>query len=435
MLRSFLLVVVFTFVCSQAFAQDQALTLGIRDVQHADQMYSIRGVSGDPHLLFITAPSYMDGKTPGVYVVNRFTSHEIGEITSPAEGWQAPLAIRVKSYSASPYGSGGIIYVLDVYTPANLPFQIAKLHEVEYTYAMGQLESEIVATHLLPKAAPGDLSGMAYPSSIDFYGEKVVLVDMMGGIWISDDTRENWNLAVISPMFQPGCIDFEVTMPDGTIINALPGVGTTSEGDRFEYIFTTPPMGPGGCSMTPGIHSATIAGDYLAIAVTSPTGGVYKMPLSTVLDYSIPPFAKDAYMTKLVDEGYIVGTTWDRFSTDSPWIYFQSNISIDEDLYGGMYGDWGYYVISRVHMETGEIQFVSSDTVYGFPNEFQAIAPPYSFGFSLNGLTFLATAKMMEYCNADSNIMPIECQEYASIPLTFVLDDFNSRAIFSYFMR
>jgi hypothetical protein len=369
------------------------------------------GTGGDELLLFAVQPDDAPDGEKGVAVASRITGREVGRVTPPPMDWRVPLSIEVFDFERRGLGTRGWFLVLDAGAlPALAGTAPATLHRYTYSYSPGVgLRTAWQETHVVPLAGP---PGPEPPQGVllaagftRLPGGGVAVTDtLIGAIWVAGPLLEDWRLAIVDPRFAPG-----LGVPDLHGIGRAPGGGTRS------YTLRLPSPFPGGPPAAPGIHSITYAAvtDEVVAIRTAPPGGIYGLPLSVLLDTTIPPFAKGEHLREVVPpqvglSDLTDGIVYDRFHPGTPWVYWQRAIS---DEIGG-----GSNILRRAHLLTGEIQEVArSNTLYDFTSNL-AVLPP------IDGLpiSLVLSAMGQEENNPEVNVLLTEPQYVAPSLLTLV---------------
>ena len=252
---------------------------------------AIHGVAGDQVLLFAVVPSTSPDFVPGIYARRRLDGANAGALAAPSGGWGVPLSMKIRTFQRTgPGRTEGEALVLDNRVPPALAgTQPARIYRYRYRYTPASgLTTQLLSEHVLPlnSVAPGAglPDGLIYPGSIALLpGDQVVVTDnISGALWVSDGL-DSWRMAAIDPRW--------AAAPAG----AVQGVGLAQSGliEPYTLLVPAPPGFPPGLGLYPGSHSIAFASlsDEVVWAVTVP-GGIYAMPLSVLLDSSVPPFAK-----------------------------------------------------------------------------------------------------------------------------------------------
>jgi hypothetical protein len=392
-------------------ANSPALVLGPVAAATFEGGRPFHGTGGDEVLLFAVQPDEAPDGEKGVLVADRLTGRQIGEVTPPPIGWKVPLSIEVFDFEQRGRSTSGSFLLLDA---GALPTQAgtapALLHRYTYSYAPGAgLRTNWVETHVLPLAGPPGPelpTGLLYPAGFTrLPGGAIAVTDtLIGAIWVAGRSLEDWRLAIIDARFAPGFVEGDIH-----------GIGRAPGGGTRPYTLRLPSPFPGLPPVAPGIHSITYAAvtDEVVAIRTAQPGGIYALPLSVLLDPSLPPFAKGASLREVVPpqvglSDLTDGIVYDRFHPGTPWVYWQRSIA---DEIGG-----GSNILRRAHLLTGEIQEVArSNTLYDWTSNV-AVLPP------IDGLpvSLVVSAMGQEENNPEVNVLLTEPQYVGPSLLTLV---------------
>jgi hypothetical protein len=371
----------------------------------------LHGAGGDELLLFAVQPNDAPDGDRGILVASRIIGREIGRVTPPPIGWRVPLSIEVFDFQRRGLQTRGSFLVLDTGAePALAGTAPATLHRYTYSYAPGAgLTTTWVETHVLPLAGPPgpDLpTGLLMAEGFTrLPGGGVAVTDaLIGAIWVAGPSLDDWRLAIIDPRFAPG-----LGVPD------LYGIGRAPGGGTRPYVLRLPSPFPGGPPAAPGVHSISYAAltDEVVTIRTAPPGGIYALPLTALLDTTIPPFGKGDFLREVAApqvglSDLTDGIVYDRFHPDTAWVYWQRAIS---DEIGG-----GSNILRRVHLLTGQIQEVArSNTLYDFTSNLAVLPPIDDLPVSL-----VVSAMGQEENNPEVNVLLTEPQYVGPSLLTLV---------------
>ena len=354
----------------------------------------LHGAGGDELLLFGVQPGPSPDGPVGILVADRVSGRQVGDVAPPPAGWDVPLSIEVYDFDRRRLSTRGSFIVLDAgVQPRFIGTAPSLIHRYTYSYSPGAgLTTSWVSTHAIPLGAPGPAlpTGVVYPLGITrLPGGGVAVTDgILGAIWVAGPSLEDWRLAMIDGRFEPNLVDYDVHG-----VERAPGGGTR------EYVLRLPPAFPGGPQLWPGIHSITYSAltDEVVAIRSAPPGGIYAIPLSVLLDTTVPPTEKSGSLREVVAPQVGLsdstdGLVYDRFHPTTPWVYWQRAIA---DEVGG-----GSNILRRVHLRTGEIQEVArSNILYDWTSNL-AVLPP------LDGLpvSLVLSAMGQEQNNPDVNI-------------------------------
>jgi hypothetical protein len=335
-----------------------------------DEAFSVHGIGGDERLIFAVQGVATPDRPLGVWVSHRLDGSHLGQVTPPPGGWSAPVAMKVTDYNdVGEGGSEGDFIVLDSFTPQEAGTRPGIVYTYHYAFSFESgLATTLTGTHVLPLFtgvdASGNPDGPAYPISLVHTpsGEVVVIDMILGSIWASDPTLDNWRLAILDPRFELGELEAPLTG-----IDRAPGGGVRP------YTFSTvslPPAFP--FPFLPGIHGVTYCTptDEIAVVRTASPGGIYGIPASVLLDATVSPDDKGASVREIAAPNpgvtdLAAGVDYDRFNPQTPWLYWQRSVSNQAT---------GYNTVYRVNLFTGvEEKLVESVQLYNWTNEISVL--------------------------------------------------------------
>src|SRR5262245_36961226 len=367
----------------------RALGVSIRAVGQFDDGVAIHGVGGDRVLLFTVRPAPAPTRTEGLYVTHRVTGHMLGAVTPPPTGWHTPASIIV--LPASDAGSLEDTEVADDGTntgqgattsgtfllqalgsvPAEAGTVPPSIHKYSYNYSPnGGFSATWLETHTLPLFFPPEPGapppGIFYSAGFARLPDGSVAVNdsVLGAIWVAGPSLEGWQLIMIDPDFASGHCD------------DIHGVGRAFGGGTRTYDMRTP------FNLCPGIHSmayATVT-DELCTLRSTPGGAIWCISRPTLLDLSIPPFAKGALKRTVVPNVPGVtdlgdGMDYDRFNPDSQWLYWARSVA---DAASG-----NVNTIYRVSLTTGEVQIVvQSNELLDWTSNIAVLPPRHAANYT-----------------------------------------------------
>ncbi len=331
----------------------QALTLGASRLGFGYDWYASpglvpHGVAGDERLVFVTQP--LNGR---VTVVDRFSGEELAVLPPPPGGWKLPFSLRVPRT--------GRLVVLD---PGGFPSpttpSFAHLYEYDYDY---RPRTRGFSAHVV--------------RDLDFTGQPIVFAEdfeaLPGGAYVLSESIVG-QLFSVSPA---GAISVAVGPASFDPAAAIPALAPC--------LFTPVMVGsvpfslPG--NVAPGVVGLAHRGGELFFTSTC-TGGVSKLPLSTLTDASRAPWERAADITTVsaratgVVEEVLEGITFNRFDPSDPHLYATDSLR---------------HRVVRIHSRTGRRQVVLDDEpLLDFPVALQFLPP-------VGGVTPLVVASDQEY--------------------------------------
>jgi hypothetical protein len=361
------------------------------------EAFPVHGIGGDEQVIFALQPTDVPGHARGVWVSHRDGGLHLGAVTPPPAGWGAPVSIKIVDHHViGAFGSEGTFVILDGFAPQDAGTRPGIVYEYAYRYTPEEgLSTAVTGTHPLPMFTGVDAEGLPdgplYPISLlRLPGGKVVVADMvLGAIWTSGVTLDDWRMAMIDPRFQIGALSAPIA-----------GVGRAPGGGTRPYVFDTvslPPAFP--FPILPGIHAVTYCDptDEVAVVRTATPGGVYGIPRAVLEDPAASLADKSAAVREIAapEPGVTdlaAGLDYDRFHPHTPWLYWQRAVA---DAKGG------YNTVYRVHLFSGAVEKVAESLkVYDWTNEISVL--PSHLGPSF---TVLTNANMQEENLAQSNAL------------------------------
>jgi len=278
------------------------------------------GVAIDGQLAFIALPLVQT-----VSVVDRFTGRQVGTLPAPPGGFGLPFAMKV----ASP----GHVVLLDSGSfPNPLVPSVASVDD--YSYHFNPFTRHFTATldrtvsmAGLPLVFAEDVAVV----SPDLY---VVSESVIGALWLVHGDGS----------VTPGIFPDNPAQP----IPALGGCPVAN------FDIGGVPFEPG---FAPGVNSLAVRGGQLYLT-SSCLGGLYRIPVASLLDDSRPPSARadDIVTVSARPAGAVEaleGLAFDKQSPSDPWVYT---------------GDPFHLRLIRIDVNTGARQVVGDDpTLYNFP--------------------------------------------------------------------
>jgi hypothetical protein len=389
---------VFTLAAAAPAAADPPpVVIGPSASTEYAEAFPVHGVGGDERLIFALQPTDVPDHARGVWVSHRDDGKHLGAVTPPEAGWGAALAIKIVDYrNVGGDGSEGSFLILDGFAPQQAGTRPGIVYEYDYHYTVNEgLSTTLTGAHPLPMFAGFDAQGLPngplYPISLARLPDgRVVVIDfILGSIWVSGATLDQWSLAMIDPRFEVG----ELTSP-------IVGVGRAPGGGTRPYTFFTvslPPFFP--FSILPGIHGVAYCDptDEIAVLRTATPGGIYGIPASVLVDGSVSPALKGASVREIAppEPGVTdlsVGLDYDRFHPDTPWLYWQRSVANAAE---------GYNTVYRVNIFTGAVErLAESVRYYDWTNEI-SVLPSHVGPF----FTVLTNANMQEENLPQSNAL------------------------------
>lgn len=361
------------------------------------EAFPVHGIGGDERLIFALQPTDAPNHPRGMWVSHRFDGAHLGAVTAPPGGWGAPLAMKVTGYhNRGLLGSEGRFLVLDGFAPQQAGTRPGVVYEYGYAFdPHSGLSTTLLGTHPLPMFTGFDQTGLPngpiYPISLTYRPDgSVVVIDMvLGSIWVAGSNPDDWRLGMIDAHFQIG----ELESP-------IHGIGRAPGGGTKPYTFSTvslPPMFP--FPILPGIHGVAYCNptDEIAVLRTATPGGIYGIPASVLFDDSVPAWAKGDSVREIVApqpgvSDLSVGLDYDRFSPETPWLYWQRSVASAAE---------GYNTVYRVNLFTGHIErLTESLREYDWTNEISVLPSHLGPAF-----TVLTNANMQEENVAESNAL------------------------------
>lgn len=380
-----------------AAASPPTIVLGPTASTQYAEAFPVHGVGGDERLIFALQPTEVPDHARGVWVSHRDGGAHLGAVTPPPAGWGAALAIKIVEYRSLPGdGSEGHFLILDGFAPQQAGTRPGIVYEYDYRYTRHEgLSTTVTGTHPLPMFTGFDGRGMPtgpiYPISLARLPDgKVVVIDfVLGSIWTSGATLDDWTLSMIDPRFEVG----ELASP-------IVGVGRAPGGGTRPYTFSTLALPPlFNFPILPGIHGVAYCDptDEVAVLRTATPGGIYGIPASVLLDGSLAPWEKGAAVREIAAPqpgltDLSAGLDYDRYNPRTPWLYWQRSVANAAE---------GYNTVYRVNLFTGAVErLAESLKVYDWTNEISVL--PSHLGPSF---TVLTNANMQEENVPESNAL------------------------------
>jgi len=373
------------------------VVVGPRASTEYAEAFPVHGVGGDERLIFALQPTDVPDHARGVWVSHRDGGAHLGAVTPPPAGWGAALAMKIVDYrNVEADGSEGSFIILDGFAPQQAGTRPGIVYEYDYRYTRRDgLSTTLTGAHPLPMFTGFDGQGMPtgpiYPISLVRVPDgRVVVIDfILGSIWTSGATLDDWTLAMLDPRFEVG-----------ELVSPIVGVGRAPGGGTRPYTFATvalPPLFP--FSILPGIHGVAYCDptDEIAVLRTATPGGIYGIPAELLLDGSVPPWAKGAVVREIASPepgvtDLSVGLDYDRFHPETPWLYWQRSVANAAE---------GYNTVYRVNILDGAIErLAESVKYYDWTNEISVL--PSHLGPSF---TVLSNANMQEENVPESNAL------------------------------
>jgi hypothetical protein len=361
------------------------------------EAFPVHGIGGDERLIFALQPTDVPGHDRGVWVSHRDSGAHLGAVTPPPGGWGAALAIKIVDYrNIGGSGSEGSFLLLDGFAPKDAGTRPGIVYAYDYRYTAHEgLSTTLTGVHPLPMFTGFDGQGMPtgpiYPISlVQVPDGRVVVIDfILGSIWVSGGTLDDWTLAMIDPRFEVGAL-----------ASPIVGVGRAPGGGTRPYTFATvalPPFFP--FPILPGIHGVAYCNptDEIAVLRTATPGGIYGIPAGVLLDDSVSPAAKSASVREIAAPqpgvtDLSVGLDYDRFHPQTPWLYWQRSVANAAE---------GYNTVYRVNILDGAIEkLTESVKYYDWTNEI-SVLPSHMGPF----FTVLTNANMQEENVPESNAL------------------------------
>ncbi|MBS2026617.1 MAG: hypothetical protein JST54_01835 [Deltaproteobacteria bacterium] len=278
------------------------------------------GIAADERLVFIALP--LAGK---VSVLDRFTGSEIAELPAPAGGFGLPFVVRVPR-------PGHLVLLDSGGFPSPVSPSIPSVDDYSYSYdARTRQFSATLERSVRFDGLPVIFAEDVEVVSPDLY---VVSESVIGGLWLVHGDGS----------ITPGIFPDNPAVP----LPALGGCGMPA------ITIGNVPFDPG---FAPGINSLAKRGDQLYFT-SSCLGGLYKVPVATLLDQSRTPGARasDIQTVSARPAGTLEALEGLAFPTGEPtdrWAYV---------------GDPFHLRVIRIDVETGAREVVGDDpTLFNFP--------------------------------------------------------------------
>ncbi len=405
-LRSFLAVFFWSLTTIAQTEVGQARpVLGPMVMKSFDETFFTHGFAADALVLFVVEAGFV----PQVRVLNRLTMREIGSLPQPAGGMQTPLNIRIRNVrQLSPTESQGELIVLDSFTPDATGKQTSFLYEYSYRFSLlGGFSATLSALHPLPmNSSPANVlpNGLVYPLSFDLLpGGDVVVVDMVA-LWVSDDSLENWRMALVSPNFNMGPYCTTVAI-DGL---EVPGEWMSVRDENYRKA-VVPYQWRGPAPLLPGLKGVTYVPpvDRIVFVKTATPGGIFWIHRDSLLDATVPPFAKpfEALVAPELGLSDLAGdVAFDVYHPNSEWVYWQRTASEPGQNHCENAHPLSekFFPIYRVNIRTAEVQFVAESwMLYDFSSVLNVLPPP----FPNSPFTMLVSSNVQEERLAVTNAL------------------------------